>query len=382
MALIISRVNAAEYLDDHIRKIMRGLLLKTHLYLGLVAALFLIVLGLTGSVIAFESDIPHWLHRDLFYVETKPRALPESALVMAAEQRFPKRKVLSVQFLRHPDLVRVMQMTGGVRVMINPYDGKIKGMLAGRMRSEQYLGYIHQIHLRLVPDPRSMPSLAEAGKTIVSVAGLFLCLLVPSGLILFWKTRRTTVKWSASWFRICFDLHHVIGVYASVFLFVAALTGIMIGFDFGENAFFTLTNSKRPGPPPEVHSTPDAMANGSWDIDRAVSAALVALPGSEIAGYVLPKTPTDVFTILLRVPEETSDSVYSRVALDRYSGKVLLVRDFRVDSPGYSWVRFNRSIHTGDVKGTPTHILMSLSSLLLVAMVFTGVVIWWRKLAV
>ena len=41
-----------------------------------------------------------------------------------------------------------------------------------------------------------------------------------------------------------------------------------------------------------------------------------------------------------------------------------------------------RSIHTGDVLGTPTHIVVSLSSLLLVAMVLTGVVIWWKKLAV
>ncbi len=36
---------------------MRGILLKIHLCLGLAAALFLVILGLTGSVMAFEDDI-------------------------------------------------------------------------------------------------------------------------------------------------------------------------------------------------------------------------------------------------------------------------------------------------------------------------------------
>jgi PepSY-associated TM region len=56
------------------------------------------------------------------------------------------------------------------------------------------------------------------GKRIVSFAGLILCVLVPTGLILFWRARRTTIKWSASWFRICFDTHHVVGIYGSLFL--------------------------------------------------------------------------------------------------------------------------------------------------------------------
>src|SRR3989442_12048216 len=54
--------------------------------------------------------------------------------------------------------------------------------------------------------------------------------------------------------------------------------------------------------------------------------------------------------------------------------------NFLTDSPGYRVIRFNRSIHTGDVWGTPGHILVSLSSLLLVVMVITGLVIWFKKL--
>jgi uncharacterized iron-regulated membrane protein len=52
------------------------------------------------------------------------------------------------------------------------------------------------------------------------------------------------------------------------------------------------------------------------------------------------------------------------------------------DSLGYRVIRFNRSIHTGDVFGFASHVFLSLLCLLLVAMVITGVVIWWKKLAV
>src|SRR5437879_13111043 len=109
----------------------RGIFLKLHLYLGLTAALFLVILGLTGSVIAFETDIPQWLHPDLFHVEPAAHTLPEQELVKRAEQRFAPARVNSVQFLRHSDLARVMQMSGGVRVFVNPYDGAILGSAKG-----------------------------------------------------------------------------------------------------------------------------------------------------------------------------------------------------------------------------------------------------------
>jgi uncharacterized iron-regulated membrane protein len=44
----------------------RAILLRIHLYLGLAAAVFLLILGLTGSVMAFENDVDHWLHPGLF----------------------------------------------------------------------------------------------------------------------------------------------------------------------------------------------------------------------------------------------------------------------------------------------------------------------------
>lgn len=358
---------------------VRNLILKVHLYFGLVAAIFLVVLGLTGAIMAFEGDIDHWMHPSLWYVNTGARPLLEADLIHAAQERFAPARVAAVQIFRKANLVQVMHMTDRAMVYVNPYDGSIRGRTIGQNRTVRALDVIHQIHLRLASDARS--AFSAAGKMIVSTAGLLLVVLVPTGLILWWRTRRASVKSGASWFRVCFDAHHAIGIYAALFLFIAAVTGVLIGFDWGEEAIYSVTHS---GPPKREKPPQSVPATGATPIsaDRAVEIARGAMPESTVAVVLLPLNPKGAYNVQMRLPEETSETVHSNVTIDQYSGQVLKVVNFRTDSLGYRVIRFNRSIHTGDIWGTPTHIVVSLSSLLLVAMVLTGVVIWWKKLAV
>jgi uncharacterized iron-regulated membrane protein len=362
--------------------VLRKIVLKTHLYLGLAAAVFLVILGLTGSVMAFEGDIDRWLHPGIWYVKTGPRTLPEQELIRMAQERFAPVRVRAVHVFREPDVAQVMQMSDGARVFINPYDGTILGRRKGPTRTERLLGQIHQLHLRLTPDPRSMQSVAKIGEPVISFAGLILCVMVPTGLLLWWRTRRASIKWKGSWFRICFDAHHMIGIYAALFLFIAAFTGVLIGFDFGEEAIYAITRSTRPhfAPPPPS----DAAAPGATVItaDQAAEIARRTMPNTTVSDFQLPLNAKGSYSIAMRAPEETSEAVHSFITIDQYSSKVLRFQNFLTDSYGYRAIRFNRSIHTGDVWGLTGHIIVSLSSLLLVAMVITGVVIWWKKLAV
>lgn len=131
------------------------------------------------------------------------------------------------------------------------------------------------------------------------------------------------------------------------------------------------------GPPPSTH-LPGAAPVG---VDRAIAAARQAIPNAAVELIFLPAGPDASYMVILRVPEETSGSPHSTVAIDQYTGNPLAVHNFRTDSQGYRWIRFNRSIHTGDIGGLAGHIVMSLSSLLVVVMAITGIVIWLKKLA-
>jgi uncharacterized iron-regulated membrane protein len=359
----------------------RKVILTIHLYLGLFGAIFLVILGVTGSIMAFEADIGRWLHPRLWYVTPTTERIPENDLISIVQDRFRNSTVVTVQFFRQRNLVQLMQLADGTSVYINPYNGDILGETVGSFPSDRILGYIHQIHLRLVPIPQSAPDLAAAGKKVVSSAGMLLWLSVATGLILWWRAKRTQINWTASWFKIAFDGHQVMGVYAALFLLIASFTGIMIGFDFGEQTFYRLTHSERPARPKAWTST---VLPGAAPIleDQALDIARQAMPNATVALLVRPLRPFNSYTILMRVPEETSEAVHSTVVIDQFSGKVLYMKNFLTDSAGYRLIRFNRSIHTGDIFGWPSHVLVSLSSLLLVVMVITGLIIWWKKLAI
>ena len=115
--------------------------------------------------------------------------------------------------------------------------------------------------------------------------------------------------------------------------------------------------------------------------DQVLDIARHAIPGSTPAILVMPLRPAGSFSVLMRVPQETSRGVHSIVTIDQFNGKVLNFRDYRNDPLGFRLLRFSRSIHTGEVFGFPFRILLSLSSLALAALVITGMIIWWKKLA-
>jgi uncharacterized iron-regulated membrane protein len=360
----------------------RYVVLTVHLYLGLAAAVFLLILAATGTVMAFEHDIERWVAPKLWLVTVGQRPLPEDQLIRIAQTAFSPARVASVQISPRADVVHVMQMTDRAAVYINPWDGTITGRVVGTTRTQRYIGYIHQLHLRLLPNPRSAPSLAGPGKLVVSFAGLLLCALVPTGITLWWRAKRASIRMSGSWFRICFDAHQAFGIYACVFLFIAAFTGVMVGFDVAEGAIYFVMHSPRPN-----RSEPPQASNGGGrafvSVDQAMAAARGAVPGGIVIRVQTPDTPRAVFAVQLRAPIDVSEDspIPVTVYVDPYSAVPIHVQDLFAQSPGYRMVRLNRAIHTGDFWGLPGHILMSLSSLALGAMVITGLVIWGKKLA-
>ena len=65
--------------------------------------------------------------------------------------------------------------------------------------------------------------------------------------------------------------------------------------------------------------------------------------------------------------------------VDQYAGTVLRVDDFTMLPRGNRAREVLRSVHTGDLLGAPTQILMAVSSLGLVSLVITGTLVWWKK---
>jgi uncharacterized iron-regulated membrane protein len=341
---------------------MRTVLLKLHAYVGLAAALFVLVLGLTGSIMAFEDEIDRATHPHLFTVtpEGAPLALAElGARVSAAHVGA---RVTGYGMGISPDRSWYVA-AGGSAVYVNQYTGEILGERAG----PTWLNQVHQLHLRLLA--------GETGRTIVSWAGVLMVMLTISGLCLWWPAKRVSVAWAAGGRRTWLDVHNASGAFSFVFLFVLSVTGVVIGFERLTTPLFyrvtgsqpaasTLAVTERPG----LHlMTPDA----------AVAAARAAMPGAapiavNVAG------PRSAYRVAMRFPEDLTPGGRTRVFVDPFSGAVVHAESSRTTAAGTRIVNMNRAIHTGDVFGVPSKIVMSLASLAAVIQVLSGLVMWWK----
>lgn len=356
---------------------MRKFFLTVHLVLGISAAIFVILLGLTGAVMAFENDYDHWFSPKLWYVKPSGAPMSQQALLDIANQAVAPLKIgaFATQDGR-ADLAEDFSARNGngeLEVFVNPYTGAILGTRSETPRYFNWINTIHQLHLRLV---KVRIGKTDVGKIIVEIAGIEVLLLIPTGFILWWRRKRGAVNWKAPWRLWNWDLHNVIGIYAGIFLLLAAVTGFFISF---EQPMYWMTSSKPPERPRMIRSTPPAAPQPALNLDDVLKTASDAIPGARPSQVLLPANATGSYVVFMRVPGETSPAVHSNVLIDQYTGKVLRADDFRKGSQGYRAIRFNRSLHNGDVLGTPTHIVMAASSALMAVLAVTGPLIWWGK---
>lgn len=341
---------------------LRKLLFNLHMIAGLAAALFVLVLGLTGSIMAFEEEIDHVTHPHLFYVDPQGRTpMPLAALTERLSASLPG-PVVTYGMGVTPNLSYWLATPSG-SVFVNQYTGEILGTA-----NATWLNYVHQIHLRLLA--------GDTGETIVSWAGLVMMLLTASGLYLWWPVRRVSIATAASGRRLWFDVHNAVGVMSFALLFVLALTGTVIGFERVTMPWiYGVTHSQ---PYPRTVQVTEVAGARVISPDEAVAIARRAMPGAVPIGVnaTSGKAP---YRVALRYPEDRTPGGRTRVFVHPVTGAVLQAESSRTTAAGTRVLTLNRALHTGDVFGIPTKILMSLASLAAVAQVVSGALMWWKR---
>ena len=162
---------------------MRKFIFQVHLYIGLIAGLFLVLLGITGSIMAFEPEIDHLLHHRLSYVDAGDRTLSLAEIGRVVQKTFPADTIMGYRLATSPDLSWQVGL-GGKIVVVNPYTGVILGTMIPPDHWDDLLGTIHQLHTRL-----AMGFAGNPGKKIVNWAVVGLLLLQLTGLFLWWKQK-------------------------------------------------------------------------------------------------------------------------------------------------------------------------------------------------
>ena len=342
---------------------MRAVLLKLHTYAGLAAALFVLVLGVTGSIMAFEDEIDRATHPHLFKVAPAPPPLALSELGARVSAARSGARVTGYGMGVAADSSWYVAADGAA-VYVNEYTGEILGARTG----PTWLNQVHQLHLRLLA--------GDTGRTIVSWAGVMMVLLALSGLSLWWRSKRLSVAWAARGRRRWLDVHNSTGAISFVFLFLLSVTGVVIGFErLTTPLFYSATGSQ-----PYRSAVSVAPRPGMRPItpDEAVAAARAAMPGAAPIAVNVPRPPA-AYRVAMRFPEDLTPGGRTRVFVDPFSGAVVQAESSRTTAAGTRIVNMNRAIHTGDVLGVPSKIVMSLASLAAVVQVLSGLVMWSKR---
>lgn len=354
---------------------MRKLLLLLHLVAGLVSAVFLIALGLSGALLAFEPEIDHVLNRRLTHVQPAAwHPLPLLELTARIERAHPEHKVSGLALPDAPDLaVNVaLRPTGsakGLNLAVNPYTGEELGALD---TANTWMRNVHQFHIHLL--------LHEKGKLINTWSAILLAVLAVSGVILWWPRKLLRFRRTGSGRQSNYDFHHVLGFYSSIFMLIFALTAVVIHWDDPARELVNRmagVEEKKPAPPKVAPPAPGAVA---LDAEVVYDIAVHMMPGARVTNMQGIGVMGKPIRVWMKYPEDRTPAGRTNLLLDPVSGEVLQAQSSRTAPIGFRVVKlWNRQVHTGDIVGLPTRILACLASLALPCLAFSGVLIWWGR---
>ena len=351
---------------------MRKRLWQLHSWLGLIAGLGLIVIGLTGSVLMFHDEIETLINPEIVRVDPTPAGrLPAAELLATVNRELPGHEVAGWLF-RQADEAHLADLLYLRRhgspewflITLDPYAGKI---LAGpRLGAETFTGWMLDLHYTFFAD--------HVGLAITGALGLLLCLLGVTGVWLyreFWK-HVFTLRWGRGARLLFSDLHKFVGITSVAFNLIVGFTGAYWNFSHIIHEWSEDHDDHALAPAKRLYAEP-------LPIDALIADTSARIPGYQARYLSLPyeEGENSSLTFYGQVPGNFLRGPYgSTVAYDAQTHAFTSAFDIR---DAGLWMRFADTfvpLHYGTFGGLPVKILWTLGGLTPGALAITGFVMW------
>ncbi len=365
-----------------------------HLYSGLVVGAFLVLIALTGSIIAFNHEIDRALNPELLTVKPGGERRPLSEIVTAARAVYPDKPLA---FVRPPDEADDVYVAGfktpkegasgksccsgfnWFHVMVDPYTGKVTGQRDLSHYEPTRPGFVH-----LMAGLHGNLLLGDTGKTVVGLVSLVWLILTLIGVYL-WQPGAKKIKMAlsikrkAGSARFIFDLHRAFGMYSLAVMAVLAFSGIY--FIFPDYVKPMVAAFSPVSPKEAAHDSQSVGDQSPLTADAAVAIAQARFPGAALKLVSLPQDDQASYAVTFRQEDEVRRprGGKSKVWIDQYSGDVLAERDAQKMSGGDTFLNWQMPLHSGSAFGLAGRIIICLSGLICTLLVTTGTLIWLRK---
>jgi uncharacterized iron-regulated membrane protein len=345
---------------------MRRWVFKVHLWVGALAGGFFVLLGITGSILAFELPLDHVLNAKLSYISPSPRDLPLSQILRSVQASFPSDGIAAVTFAGSPNLAWQVALPSGI-AYVNPHTGQVLGL---RSRGQTFLGFARRLHVSLAS--------GNIGRSTIRWSNLATLLLLISGLGLWWRDGRIRLHGFDGTRRFWLDLHKAIGVVFSALLLIASGTGAFISFEGPVSQAIRAFKGSDQIMPSHLLLPQPRRGTTYTEPDQALTVAQALLPKDAPSRMQLPAYGGTYKISMIEHHFMRSD-VERVVTIDPYSGEALFVSSAADLSFAQRLFAANEAVHTGTVFGVMGRALMALAGIMVLPQAVSGFMMWWKR---
>lgn len=372
---------------------IKAVLLQVHSIAGLVLALLLALIALTGAIMSFEDELVEHLNAGIMHVVPRTAAaLMPDELVARLRAGQDVGQVSAVTLSSDPAAavrVRFARDERGGRptsLYVDPYDARV----LGSPRGEEFFATVRRLHRWLL-----IPGDAKGwGRQVTGIAALGLTVMMASGLVLRWPRRATSAKmWlkpnlALSGRGLHRSLHAVIGTWVLPIYVIMTLTGLWYSFDWYKDGVAWLLSR------PEVTAAkmpPRMVAKAPRDAVRHEPAAPIGFDqawttlrreqGDRFARALLtlPASPGTVIRIRSWPRDSTLDTTRDEFRVDAVTGQVVSAERYADKTFGEKIIANVLDIHRGAILGWPGKFAFMIAAALMPLFSVTGILLYLSR---
>lgn len=357
----------------------RKAMFQVHLWMGIALCLYMLVIGVTGSILVFESEIEHAAYPKLWRASgsiSKNEAVDFPAVIDTVTHAYPGYRITAAYVPDRPgDNFEVFTHRNETfrYVFVDANTGRIAGAIDP---SRSWLIWIIDLHFRLLG--------GRVGAVLNGIGAAGLLLLCATGTILWWAglkhwTRGLKVNLHRSWRRINFDLHSAVGFWTLLILSMWAVSGVYFIWPKPIESFVNRFSSVASANPPKYVVTP--RHGQPWaDLHTMIREAEASSPEAKFAGAFFPNDQRGSLTLLMARGAPLNFTKMNYVYFDPVTGRqVAFWRRGVNDTWGASFIFWLSPLHFGYDFGMVIKVIWAALGFALPVLSITGVLMYWNR---
>jgi uncharacterized iron-regulated membrane protein len=383
--------------------VIRRFFVWLHRWAGLAMALFLILVGLTGSLLAFKSDLER-LVCPRIYATPRPGVPPLDLATLAerAETLVPQGRVVTVGLIEPDQALVVFEpredaATGKpyeldfVQLFVDPWSGEELGRRRPGDLSQGLINlmpFIYELHytLALGASGAWVLGIVALVWTIDCFIGFYLTLPVSSGA--FWRRWKPAwlVKWKAGAYRLNSDLHRAGGLWVWLMLLVFAWSSVMLNlpqlYNWVTGAVFDyqILPEENTAMRPPPNKIPRLDFRAAVSTGGRLMAEQATKYGFSVERAVMLYRMNGVYSYFVKSSRDIRDKLgLTYINFDADTGALISLELPTGQHSGNTVSAWLYGLHMADVFGLPYRIFVCVLGLVITILSVTGVYIWWKK---